>query len=265
MNHTFPVYYHKHIRDQASCSSCWDSTSAPRSLMSPSNEYVKKNIGDLCGKTVRLAEGKLHSAVLFEVIHMQDGARDCKWSVVTTLRNQSVVISYVSKKLRTAVFPHICIDYLKISHRDWAAVLVCGDKENVMVRPGGANFTLHFNPTWRLDFTDSPFYLYVTAASLPSSMGECANGSFLCALTGLCVWEGFMCDGVDNCLEYDDEHLFYGSTCLMPTVALELIVCGLSMLFVTTIAFCHLLRDIVKDYKLFQPCSTIYFVASSSA
>ncbi|KAH9380362.1 hypothetical protein HPB48_014529 [Haemaphysalis longicornis] len=73
----------------------------------------KENIGDLCGKTVRLAEGKLHSAVLFEVIHMQDGARDCKWSVVTTLRNQSVVISYVSKKLRTAVFPHICIDYLK--------------------------------------------------------------------------------------------------------------------------------------------------------
>ncbi|XP_037525721.2 uncharacterized protein LOC119402681 [Rhipicephalus sanguineus] len=68
--------------------------------------------------------------------------------------------------------------------------------------------------------------------------------------SGICIWEGFKCDRVANCLDYDDEHWFYGSTCLMPMLALELVISGTGMLLVTVLAFCALLRDIIKDYKL---------------
>ncbi|KAH8030941.1 hypothetical protein HPB51_012409 [Rhipicephalus microplus] len=125
-----------------------------------------------------------------------------------------------------------------------------GNMKNVQVHKKSVNFTLHLNPTWLMEVDATPVSLYATAGSLPSSVGECEDGSFFCATSGICIWEGFKCDRVANCLDHDDEHWFYGSTCVMPMLALELIISGTGMLLVTMLAFCAILRDIIKDYKL---------------
>ncbi|XP_070383399.1 uncharacterized protein [Dermacentor albipictus] len=221
-----------------------------RSLMSPENEYIRKEITDLCGKTMKLAATEMKSAVLLECNRLDESLRDCKWTVTTAVANQSVVVSYTSHSLRTSLFSEICIDYVKVSHRNHSSVTVCGNMKNVEVHQNSVNFTLHLNPTWAMEMRGTAVSLYVTAGSLPSSMGKCANGSFFCATSGICIWEGFICDNVANCLDYDDEHWFYGSTCVMPMLALELIIFGLVLLFLTMLAFCALLRDIIKDYKL---------------
>ncbi|KAK8764699.1 hypothetical protein V5799_032680 [Amblyomma americanum] len=151
---------------------------------------------------------------MLETSRNHDPMRDCRWTVTTTGANQTIVVGYASHGLRRSLFSEICLDYVKISHRDRAPIWVCGDDtKSVDVFPHSVNFTLHLNPTWTMESASALVVLYVTAASLPDSMGQCKNGSFFCAVSGICIWDGFICDGVANCLDYDDEHLFYGSTC----------------------------------------------------
>ncbi|XP_049511314.1 uncharacterized protein LOC119463737 [Dermacentor silvarum] len=135
--------------------------------MSPGNEYIRKEITDLCGKTMKLAATEMKSAVLLECNRLDEPLRDCKWTVTTAVANQSVVVSYISHTLRTSLFSEICIDYVKVSRGNHTSVTVCGNTKNVEVHQNSVSFTLHLNPTWAMEVTRSPVSLYITAGSLP--------------------------------------------------------------------------------------------------
>ncbi|XP_037525720.1 uncharacterized protein LOC125756180 [Rhipicephalus sanguineus] len=138
--------------------------------MSPENEYIKKDITDLCGKTLRLAANGAKSAVLLEVNRLDHPLRYCRWTVTTAVANQSVVVSYISRSLRTSLFSEICIDYVQISRVNRTSLRVCGNMKNVEVHKNSVNFTLHLNPTWLMEVGVTPVSLYATAGSIPSKL-----------------------------------------------------------------------------------------------
>ncbi|XP_042148811.1 low-density lipoprotein receptor-related protein 12-like [Ixodes scapularis] len=66
----------------------------------------------------------------------------------------------------------------------------------------------------------------------------CKGDSFTC-LNSRCIWNGFSCDGKNNCGDDSDEKYFVNSMCIMPMAALVLIVTGIFVIVTSLLMICY--------------------------
>ncbi|XP_064488955.1 uncharacterized protein LOC135400890 isoform X2 [Ornithodoros turicata] len=220
-----------------------------RWLMSKPNDYTVARTSELCGTQLFLDAMGINSSRIIKSTVEMDNPLDCHWTINVAKSIQSLVLYVQSTNLRTAIFEDICIDYVKVTDMKGYSQLVCGHSSLLLVEQASVNISVHLNPTVSLDVSGEYVSIVATAAFRVNTSKLCPNGTFHCATMDLCVWEGFLCDGVRNCAQGDDEHLFQGSTCFMPMSAVRFIIVGMSLLLLSVTSFCFLTYNLYVEHK----------------
>lgn len=105
----------------------------------------------------------------------------------------------------------LCFMYLEVVTSAESTDLLCGKDYT------GTKSMTKASPTMTIKWSVSSrsvrkriggFEIVITGYQQPEGVGSCGRGMTLCS-NDRCIWNGFVCDGRDNCGDYSDERLCF--------------------------------------------------------
>ncbi|CAN7989866.1 unnamed protein product, partial [Ixodes pacificus] len=115
-------------------------------------------------------------------------------------------------------------------------ITVCGEGIKSYDTSVPLNVSVYLNPT--VTYEQEFLFSLVLTSFNKSNQIVCKGDSFTC-LNSRCIWNGFSCDGKNNCGDDSDEKYFVNSMCIMPMAALVLIVTGIFVIVTSLLMICY--------------------------
>lgn len=168
-------------------------------------KYKRESLYELCSGPGLTLDANGHRSAVYVVAERPRRALSNKCSFSVRANNSDgVVISLQKMNLRpsTAV-DGVCLDYIEFKGESGRVhTTSCGQGVKSYDMPVPLTVHLFTNPTQY--YTPGEIISFVLTGFNKTTQEDCKGGSFTCS-NARCIYEGFACDGIDNCGDISDE------------------------------------------------------------